>query len=198
MIETLGLIITALTSIGAFSAWRAAQLRREEVLDWGNRCIESLQTLQLRCLAQVNGKGSYEGVAEHAERLSILIEQGRIFFKNAQSDQFGAHKELAYRGLRPVILDQLVFAYMVADGWNSLNDTELRLAADVVCRCKERFVSLLQREVGRRRSADRYNVEGGSGHNLTALLALARASKTPALPPENKSALARARRLIRF
>ena len=198
MIEVFGTLVATLAALGTFVAWRSAQLRRDEVLEWGTKCVEVLQSLQLKCDAQVRGNAKGDAPAEQAERISILVEQGRLFFKNASPGEYGTTKELAYRGYRPVILDQLVFAYMVASDWHRLSPADQNAGLKVVTTCKERFVSLLQREVGRRRAADRYNIEGGSGYDLPSLLAMAHAGESPVLPAENKSFIARGRRLVRF
>lgn len=44
--------------------------------------------------------------------LSALIEQGRFFFPNVPSEiNYGAHKPLAYRGYRNLVLEMLVAIY---------------------------------------------------------------------------------------
>jgi hypothetical protein len=45
------------------------------------------------------------------QRVSGLIDRGRWFFPNLWSDEYGQHKEPAYRGVRQPILDSLVDAY---------------------------------------------------------------------------------------
>lgn len=44
-------------------------------------------------------------------KLSAQIDKGRWFFPNYAADQHGQHKEAAFRGYRPAILNGLVFAY---------------------------------------------------------------------------------------
>ncbi|MFC4861218.1 hypothetical protein ACS8MQ_08770 [Pseudomonas sp. MAHUQ-62] len=44
-------------------------------------------------------------------RLSSLIDTGRWYFPNQWVDDYGVHKETAYRGLRQPILDCVVSAY---------------------------------------------------------------------------------------
>lgn len=48
-------------------------------------------------------------------KLSSLIDRGRWFFPNLWSDEYGQHKEPAYRGVRQPILDALVNAYNLID-----------------------------------------------------------------------------------
>ena len=45
---------------------------------------------------------------------AILVERGRIFFRNQPRGNYGTHKKAAYRGLRPLILDPLVAAHQIA------------------------------------------------------------------------------------
>lgn len=45
------------------------------------------------------------------QRVSGLVDRGRWFFPNLWSDEYGHHKEPAYRGIRQPILDSLVDAY---------------------------------------------------------------------------------------
>ena len=198
MIEILATAVAALAALGGFFAWRTEQLRRDEVLAWGLQAIDALQRLNLRCEhdgAAADGNGD---IAETARQISVLAEQGRIFFQNASPHEYGQEKEQAYQGYRPLILDQLVFSFFVARSWETMSSDERRAGTKVVKLCKDRFVSLLQREVGRRRTADRYNKEAGNGYQLAALLSMAKAGKAPILPKEEAGALSRIRRKLRY
>ena len=99
---------------------RSAELLREEVLSWANECIECLQTLSV--LAERRDSPLFEEIIYSKRqdlviRISVLIERGRLFFSNDQSVEYGSGKSAAYRGYRPVILDQLVIAYQLACDW---------------------------------------------------------------------------------
>jgi hypothetical protein len=84
---------------------------------------------------------------------SILIERGRLFFKNHGAAGSEGHQYSAYQGHRPKILDQILIAHYLADrvanGWSEADEEgrrQMRLLAD---HCLRRFVSLAQEEVGR-------------------------------------------------
>src|ERR1700742_68950 len=93
-----------LTGIGVYFAWRSArerQLRLDDVLTWSNEVIRSMQTLYLVCLL-----GEKNFAAEDAKTIrrqialdtSVLVEQGRMFFKNFPDPEHGKDKPPAYRG----------------------------------------------------------------------------------------------------
>lgn len=162
-----------LTAIALFAGWRSNrrnELRTEDVFDWASEAITALQTLLLTCI-----HGDPPIPAAEAERLrvevliktSALVERGRLFFRNA-----GPHverdKPRAYRGKRPEILDQLVAAHQVACRWPRASDAErvrMRLVAED---CLKQFVSLVQTEVGRSRTASADTRRRGTGAHLTA------------------------------
>ncbi|HTN60010.1 MAG TPA: hypothetical protein VL147_00470 [Devosia sp.] len=161
------------------------------------RAIDKLQTLRL-VIESATGIADSQATSDISRELSILAEQGRMFFKNVPMSDFGIEKEEAYQGLRPAILDQLVFAYFVAQAWTELPDIDREAATEIVVKSENRFVSLLQREVGRKRTADRYNMEGGSGHPLAGLLLLSKQQKFPTLPEERNGLRARLLRFFRL
>ncbi|MBS9478989.1 hypothetical protein [Ancylobacter radicis] len=97
---------------------------------------------------------------------SIEIEKGRLFFKNHTIDDFGKEKKEAYRGYRPLILDQLVVAHQIACEFPEANDDE-RLRMELVAEdCLKTFVSMAQKEVGRDRTASADTRQGGDGAQL--------------------------------
>lgn len=51
-----------------------------------------------------------------ALELSILIEQGRLYFPNVMRDRYGGGKQASRRGYRNAVLDPLVAAVAVAEG----------------------------------------------------------------------------------
>lgn len=162
-----------LTLIALFASWRSgrkSELRREDVANWADESIATLQTLLL-----ISIHGDPPIPAAEADRLrteallktSILVEQGRMFFRNAGPYSEGREKHRAYRGKRPEILDQLVAAHQIACRWAKANDDErvrMRLVAED---CLKRFVSLVQLEVGRSRTASAGTRRRGTGALLT-------------------------------
>ncbi len=96
---------------------------------------------------------------------SILVERGRLFFRNARSGH-GRHKPHAYRGKRPEILDQLVIAHQIACTWPDADSDRRRMMGVVASDVLRRFVSLVQMEVGRTRTASADTRRRGDGADL--------------------------------
>ncbi|HLH11431.1 MAG TPA: hypothetical protein VKV77_06065 [Methylovirgula sp.] len=171
-------VISALIALAGLSiAWRQSResaLRRADVLAWSNDVIRELQSLLLIC---VLGGDELEAATRKAKlteilfNTSVLVERGRLFFRNeVRNDQHGQTKELAYRGYRPAILDQIVVAHQIARQWERASETErasmILLAED----CAKKFVSLAQQEVGRSKTASAVTKKGGDGRQLEDLL----------------------------
>jgi hypothetical protein len=178
MLETLatgiGLIVTLGGLIAGWYKSRQLALRREEVHKWADEAITALDSLFLLTalrpgtIDEASGKARLEQVIFDT---SILTERGRLFFRNVVTDSYGAEKEPAYRGYRPVILDHLVTAHKIACEWGS-SDLESRLRMRLVAEaCLKKFVSLAQKEVGRSRAASADTARGGSGSGLRSLMA---------------------------
>jgi hypothetical protein len=175
--ETAGAVASAAIAAAALlTVWlsaREAELRRDDVLAWANEVIEALQGMVLVCiLAETTmGKDAKQIKAiEIAFQTSTLVECGRLFFKNRRSGDFGEEKPEAYRGLRPMVLDPIVVTHQIACAWPPLNELDraklLLLAEDA----ERKFVSLIQREVGRSRTAAAYTKRSGDGAQLKHLI----------------------------
>lgn len=165
-------VLTAVALYASWRSWRRSELRRDDVLEWADRAIAALQSLRLitgSLRAHLDPEDARERLVELAIETSILIEQGRLFFRNTRS-RYGKWKPSAYRGSRPVILDQLVLGYQVACAWPaaSPDDRErIGVVADDVLRA---FVSLIQKEVGRERTASADTRRGGKSADLPWLM----------------------------
>lgn len=166
---TAAIVSAVLTAVALFAGWlssRKSELRREDVLDWANESIAALQTLLLLCIHGDPPIPAADAERRRVELLiqtSVLTERGRLFFRNAGPFSHGREKHRAYRGKRPEILDQLVAAHQIACRWPRANDDErvrMRLVAED---CLKQFVSLVQLEVGRSRTASADTRRGGSG-----------------------------------
>jgi hypothetical protein len=153
--------------------WRDAQLRRSEVLAWSNQGIATMETLLLICS---RGTSLYDPpeldkkLKELCVASAILVEQGRLFFKNQRVGRDDPGKEPAYRGLRPCILDPLVVAHQIALRWpngNAEARVRMRLVAE---KHLKMFVSLVQKEVGRSRTASGETKRGGDHIDLLRLM----------------------------
>jgi hypothetical protein len=126
--------------------WRESQLRLEQVLSWANEVIEELQSLVLVC--QLSEAQLEAGkLRDILFRTSILVERGRLFFKN--KGNHGPRKWAAYRGNRPKILDPIVTAHQIAFCLrDEINEDARRRIWAVAEDCREEFVTLAQKEVG--------------------------------------------------
>ncbi|MDP2121514.1 MAG: hypothetical protein Q8K28_16575 [Hoeflea sp.] len=166
----------ALTTVGSFAGylgWRNRQLRRDEVLKWADECITCLQTLFI--ISEIKDAALTEADRNQARLriifdTSILIERGRIFFKNEKVSDYGVGKFPAYRGYRPRILDHLVIAHKVARYWPEANIEEQARLSIIVKDCLQQFVSLAQQEVGRSRAASVEALKGGSDSDLKKMI----------------------------
>jgi len=149
--------------------WRESSLRRDDVLVWAKESIVELQTLLLICMEYYKREAdpeTSERLRSINTRTSILIEQGRLFFRNKPYGNFGIEKEPAYRGLRPRILDSLVLANKISNHFLTA-DRESRARMRLLAEdCLKRFVSMAQKEVGRNRVRSADASHGGDGSDL--------------------------------
>ena len=72
-------------------------------------------------------------------RLSSLIDTGRWYFPNQWKDDYGTHKEPAYRGIRQPVLDYVVEAYDLLKDAQSSESLKTELIA-----AQREFVSHIQ------------------------------------------------------
>jgi hypothetical protein len=168
--------LTAISIFFGYIAWRVSEnnsrLRRDDVLDWVKECIENLQTLLVKLTEDSvanKASGGSPSIDELALKITVLAEQGRLFFRN-KSVAYGTSKYSAYRGFRPLILDQLIIAYKVARSWQIATEEEKYKLCLVAEDCVKQFVSLAQREVGRVETVDKYSSSAGNSIDLTNLL----------------------------
>lgn len=161
-------LVTAVAVFGAWLRWRRSELRRDDVQQWADEAITALQTLRLICASGRLRLAPEDARARLAQLMidtSVLVERGRLFFRNARSPQ-GRHLARAYRGKRPDVLDQLVLAHQIACAWGDAGPEErvrMGLVAEDVLR---RFVTLIQGEVGRSRTASAGTRRRGDGTDL--------------------------------
>ena len=172
-----GLLSAILTGAGLFLAWRQArerQLRKDDVLKWSLEVIRTLQTLYL---ASYLGDRAFDPAEAKALRqkialdTSVLVEQGRLFFKNQPDAEHGKDKPEAYRGHRPELLDPIVVAHQIACQWAEADEVSRRRMILAAEDAVKRFVSLAQKEVGRSETATEETAKGGTGDDLRAVMA---------------------------
>jgi hypothetical protein len=170
-------VSTIAALVGLFLAWRHARdeaYRRSDVFQWANDVIESLQNLSIVGNLYLDKPQSMqqERVEAIVFKTSILLDQGRLLFKNSIIDDFGSEKEPAYRGYRPKILDPIVLSHQIARSWHrdSANlDSETAFLAEQSAR---KFLSLAQNEVGRSRLVSAETGSAGDSVHLKRAIAL--------------------------
>jgi hypothetical protein len=162
-------VIAAIVAIYIqWQRWREAQLRLGEVLSWANEVIDELQSLVLVC--QLSEAQLEAGkLRDILFKTSILVERGRLFFKNKGSH--GPAKWAAYRGNRPKILDPIVTAHQIAYCLrNETNEDAKRRMWAVAEDCRKEFVTLAQKEVGRARAVSVDTSQAGNSIRIRNLL----------------------------
>jgi hypothetical protein len=142
-------------------------------LTWANEVIRELVSLWLLCNLdgqQPDDEAAKAKLTDIIFNTSILVERDRLFFKNEIVDDHGQEKEAAYQGYRPKILDPIVVAHQIACARADAGE-ETRLRMQLLAEdCLKKFVSLVQKEVGRGRTASADTRQGGAGVHLGRLL----------------------------
>ena len=181
------LVSALIAALALFLAWRQArerQLRKDEVLKWALDGIRQMQTLYLVCFL---GEPAFDKaqikmlLAQIAVDTSILVEQGRLFFRNTPHETYGKDRHPAYRGYRPVLLDPIVVAHQIACQWDGATEDERQRMTLVAEDCVKSFVSLAQLEVGRSITAHEDVGKKGEGEKLETLLTKLDAKRLAAL-----------------
>ncbi len=157
-------VSAALAIISAVFSWlnarRQAAVQYEslrasmdaDVVSWSGEAIEKLaNAASLARTRHLYEPGDYNvRLAEASHQLSALADRGRLFFPNERHDQIGTDRDLAFRGLRPPILDSLVFACCQLEQLHGGNADDQK-AADFLVNCRRLLVSEAQNAVDPRR-----------------------------------------------
>lgn len=182
-------------STGVYIAWRGSrdrQLRLDDVLRWSNDVIRTLQTLYLLSTLGERQFGASETQAMRKKIVvdtSVLVEQGRLFFKNQQDPTKGREKLPAYRGYRAEILDPIVVAHQIACRWDGADEATRRKMALVAEDSVRRFVSMAQQEIGRSETQSEATAKGGKGDSLDDLMQAVEPSRLAQLDKGPKASL---------
>ncbi len=123
-----------------------------DVLGWGREAIDALADAQ-RLLASrphVTEPAFEQDRLTAMQRLSSLADQGRLYFPNFVTDDFGRHKEAAFKGYRQPIIDALVFGYSLLEHWETASRRPAS-AIEFLWRCRRLVVSELQIAIDPRR-----------------------------------------------
>ncbi len=176
-------LIGAIAALLVWLQWRERQLRQDDVLRWANEVIRTEQSLYLLLFL---GDSAFDKASAKTMLTkiivdsSVLVEQGRLFFRNTPDATHGADRHPAYRGYRPMILDPIVVAHQIACRWEGAAPEERERMVLVAEDCVRSFVSMAQREVGRSRAAHDASLIKGEGEKLESLLARVSAERLAA------------------
>ncbi len=182
----LSLAVAVVAALLVWGQWRERQLRKDDVLKWSLEVIRTLQSLYLWCYL---GERAFppDKLKQLAVETSVLVEQGRLFFRNTPHPTIGADRHPAYRGNRPKLMDPMVVAHQIAMRWNDSSDAERARMTLVAEDCVKIFVSFAQLEVGRSRTASLDAGIKGEGRSLDELM--------PAIADARLEKLAKTRRM---
>lgn len=86
-----------------------------DVVTWASNVIEVLSRLRYKFNTMERCK-AVEGSSELSLQLSILIDQGRLYFPNVMRECYGQDKQPSRQGYRSIVLDPLVAAFEVSRG----------------------------------------------------------------------------------
>ena len=176
--------IAGIAALLVWLQWRERQLRQDDVLHWASEVIRAEQTLYLVLFlgdSAFDKAAMKSTLAKIAVDTSVLVEQGRLFFKNTPHPTHGADRHPAYRGYRPMLLDPIVVAHQIACQWEGSADEERERMVLVAEDCVRRFVSMAQREVGRSRTAHGDSALKGEGEPLETVLSRVKPERLAAL-----------------
>ncbi len=123
-----------------------------DVVSWSSEALDVLSRASgLARSRSIYDPASFEiKLTEVSCQLSALADRGRLFFPNEEHDKIGTDREQAFKGIRPPILDALVFAccqieQMRTDGGGDL------IASEFLTNCRRLLVSEAQNAVNPRR-----------------------------------------------
>ena len=129
-----------------------AQVDRD-ILGWAGEAMRALaEAERVICELKSHGNGEVFEMSRYevSSRLSELADRGRLFFPNLPDPFHGHQKEAAFRGLRPPVLDAMVFAHYavlrVTPGTHDPN-----AIAGFLRRCRRVLVSEVQVAIDPRR-----------------------------------------------
>lgn len=132
-------------------------------LAWGNACIDVLNRAAMFARTrqhQSNDASFFQQRINMMLAISSLVERGRLFFPNIDPASKGGEKEGAYRGVRPPVLDALMFAYYEVEALTRQGGPTADNSAEFIEDCRRLLVSELQAHLDPRRRdlvIDRYD-----------------------------------------
>ncbi len=125
-----------------------------EVLAWVHEAID----LVSQGAALARGRGAIYAADEFrrlaleaGQKLSSAADRGRLFFPNEAPDEHGQHKEAAFQGFRPPILDAVVFACGQVERLDAAGAEPDEEALAFLVKCRRLLVSEAQNAIDPRR-----------------------------------------------
>jgi hypothetical protein len=118
-----------------------------QVRDWGGEVIDMLSEATGLCSLDPKRLPESEVFLRRSalmSRASALWDRGRCFFPNTYHELHGKHKETAYSGLRPQILDLLALSHGLTKSIDYITGTERDQRTLAFVRIKRSFVSAIQ------------------------------------------------------
>lgn len=132
-----------------------------DVLAWSQEAINVLS----EGMALASGRGQIvsgddvrRSAHDIANRLSALADRGRLFFPNEPLGDFGAANAGAYQGVRPPILDAIVFASCAVQSIDPKAETPDDDAFQILLNSRRLTVSEAQNAIDPRRRRDILNL----------------------------------------
>jgi hypothetical protein len=177
-------LIAGIAAVLVWLQWRERRMRQDDVLKWALEVIRVQQTLYVTLYlgdAAFDAEATRSMLAEMAVDSSVLVEQGRLFFKNAPHATHGSDRHEAYRGHRSMLLDPIVVSHQIACQWEGATAEDRERMLIVAGDSVRAFVSMAQREVGRRLTPHDINQTKGEGEKLESLLAKVKPERLAAL-----------------
>ncbi|MEO6013852.1 MAG: hypothetical protein ABIQ30_09755 [Devosia sp.] len=184
--------IAGVAALLVWLQWRERQFRKDDVLKWANEVISNLQTLYILLFLGKENFGEEAILTELKTitiRTSVLVEQGRLFFRNKADGEHGKDKHGAYQGYRAELLDPIVVAHQIAAQWDTADIGTRRRMTLIAEDCVRRFVSFAQMEVGRSRTVSIHTARAGRGDHLGTLMEALSADRIEALRSRERNSL---------
>jgi len=163
-----------------------------EVFAWSHEAMDVLSDgVALLRTAHLRAAEEFQRMAIEAEhKLSAIADRGRLLFPNDHPHLSGREKEGAFQGIRPPVLDAIVFAScQMAQVAAQPQDQAYEPAADFLIKCRRLLVSEAQNAVDpRRRGAMLERLDDGrkddkkSNFDVAYELGMAFDSRYPGLP----------------
>ena len=164
----IGGLATVLVGVFGFAQWLLSERARtrgrdDAMLQWGAEVIDLMAEIEGYCEFGAPPDAPALRLRAAAARASALVDRGRLFFPNVQSQDRGdAHGRAPdRRGFRVAILDEVLRAFYVARHLIAATGPPAASLRGQMRAARQRFVAHLQKEMGaslRKSSAEKTGV----------------------------------------